>query len=472
MTKRVSSVFLSVFFLLLCGCSSISGAQSQPISSQGPSSGPFAEPTSTPELAPADSTPSAVPSANKLSKREEKWVEDLEYLREQYEALHPVPFRYVSEEEFDFQLEQLKKKISKLSDNDMSFEIKKIIAGFCDTHTVANGPASVYERVFPFDVIVLGEKVYLYLYDKDYSELLEPYFLREIVAVNGVDIGYIRQKASELYYPTNFWFNKEVLSYSFYLPAFMDWVGCDHQEGYTFHILNEDDQVELVELPAVPVDGITYDCYPKDFVLPNSFLNPDANRAEYIEDERGGYVYILFSHMETGDMKAYEDFFSTATELLKEHPGCKLVIDLRKNSGGHSNVQSFARQKALEWRELPIEKTYTLTGGFMMSAAIDLRTVFKEGLDGIAVGEPTGQFFGTFGNSKDPRQVIYLPNSQISVFIADMWWPGLHPEQYTRNENSIPYEWQNTVLPDVYVSLDAKDFRQGRDSILEWVLEH
>lgn len=375
MAKKVSSFLISVLFLWLCGCSSISGTPNEPISSRSPSSAPSAGPTSTPDPVPADSTLSAVPSANKLSEREEKWIEDLEYLREQYEALHPDPFCYVSEEEFDFQLEQLKKKISKLSDNDMFFEIKKIIAGFCDLHTTISVWDPLYDRAFPFDVIALGEKVYLYLYDDGYSELLEPYFLHEIVAVNGVDMRYIQQKASELLYPTNSWYNKEWFSYYFYLPAFLDWVGCDHHEGYTFHILNDDNEVELVEMPTVHPYGIAFDSCPNDYTLPNSFRDAYTNRAEYIEDERGGYVYLLFSYMKDEYRTHYEDVFSTATQLLEAHPDCKLVIDLRKNSGGNSDVQTFASQMASKWKELSMEKTYILTGGFMMSAAIDLSTV-------------------------------------------------------------------------------------------------
>ena len=481
MLKKSAFISIAVCLLLLCSCSVTPDTLDESSSSQTISSAPSPEP----ELDSAPESPSPTLSADlaaepspapELTEREEKWYEDLDYLRDQYVTLHPNPFCYVSEEEFDYQLEQLRNRISELSDADIYFEIEKIVAGFCDPHTVANAPEFVYNRIFPFDVISFGEKTYLYVYGEDYSELLAPYFLREIVAVNGIDMSYIRQKASELFYPTNSWYNKEHFTYLFYLPAFFDWVGCDHQEGYTFHILNEDNQVELVEIPAVQYTPETmermYNSYPEGFSFPQSFRETATNRAEYVEDERGGYVYLLFSYMKDGHMRTYDEFFDTATALLKNHPNCKLVIDLRKNSGGDSNVQLFTRQRMLDWQTLPIGKTYILTGGFMMSAAIDMNTIFKEELGGITVGEPTGQFPATFGNSKTPRQVVNLPNSQIPIFIADMWWQGMHPEDYLHNENYFPYEWQNTVLPDVYVSMDAEDFRQGKDSVIEWVMEH
>lgn len=38
------------------------------------------------------------------------------------------------------------------------------------------------------------------------------------------------------------------------------------------------------------------------------------------------------------------------------------------------------------------------------------------------------------------------------------------------DENGKFYEWEYTILPDVYVHQDIEDIRQGRDSVLLWVL--
>lgn len=73
-------------------------------------------------------------------------------------TLHPNPFLYVTEEEFDFRMEQLKKRIPELSDSDMYYELQQIIAGFQDVHTAAVVlPVSVVDRLFPISVITCGE---------------------------------------------------------------------------------------------------------------------------------------------------------------------------------------------------------------------------------------------------------------------------------------------------------------------------
>lgn len=285
-------------------------------------------------------------------------------------------------------------------------------------------------------------------------------------------MSYIRQKADSLCYPANIWFGKERYKYLFNIPSFFDWVGCDCKEGYTFHILNEDNVLELVEVPAIPYTqdtNIACEAHPEGFSLPQSFLQADTNHAEYIEDERGGYVYLAFPDMHFGKRRVeVEELLDDAAELLRAHPNCKLVVDLRKNSGGDATFQRVTRNCIQTWKEFPMGQTYILTNGYMASASIDLITVFKEELGSITVGEPTGQYHGTFGN----RQYLHLPNSKIDIVLADEWFPGLHPEEHDKNPNGLPYVWQNTVLPDVYVPLDVEDLRQGKDSMVEWVLEH
>lgn len=65
-------------------------------------------------------------------------------------------------------------------------------------------------------------------------------------------------------------------------------------------------------------------------------------------------------------------------------------------------------------------------------------------------------------------------------YIDNAWWDsavdmpeqvGVSPvfEEYY-DENGKLYEWENTVLPDVYVYQDIEDIRQGKDSVVQWVL--
>lgn len=168
-----------------------------------------------------------------------------------------------------------------------------------------------------------------------------------------------------------------------------------------------------------------------------------------------------------------------AAELLEEHADCgKLVIDLRMNTGGWSTV-IWALQDTV--RQLKPECTYVLTGGRTMSMAINAIACFRGGLDAITVGEPTGQFSSFFaysGDAENERRFTF-PHSQLEVEVSNLWNDSAtdlplfdidyaFKERY--DETGRLYEWENTILPDVYVYQDIEDIRQGRESVMEWVL--
>ena len=65
---------------------------------------------------------------------------------------------------------------------------------------------------------------------------------------------------------------------------------------------------------------------------------------------------------------------------------------------------------------------------------------------------------------------VTLPHSQLSVVVSTGWHEGDNPENTVYNKDRRLYEWENTILPDVYVYQDIEDVRQGKDSVIEWVL--
>lgn len=48
---------------------------------------------------------------------------------------------------------------------------------------------------------------------------------------------------------------------------------------------------------------------------------------------------------------------------------------------------------------------------------------------------------------------------------------GLTPVEEYYDEDGKLFEWENAILPDVFVYQDIEDVRQGKDSVIEWVLE-
>ena len=132
-----------------------------------------------------------------------------------------------------------------------------------------------------------------------------------------------------------------------------------------------------------------------------------------------------------------------------------------------------------------------LIDGGVASASMTLLGFFKNELDAVLVGEPTAQFSSFFHLSSSLNPPLVLPHSQMRINLSDAWWnwdtfkqddyqdvidpawgwddwEPITEEHY--DEDGRLYEWEYGVLPDVYVHQDIEDIRQGKDSVLEWVL--
>ena len=230
---------------------------------------------------------------SELSERDRNWINDIHYLQNHYKKYHPDPFYLCSEEEFDQEIDWLCQHVDSLSDNDIFFELSAILAGMGDIHTNISLPDSFYDDLFPIGVSYFGGRLYLRFYLKGYEQF-EPYLLREIVAVNGVDISYLEQKFESIINPDNTWVSRETFCTHYFIPAFFDWAGCGYQDGYTFQILDENQQVQSVEVPFV--SSVEYEATPKVFPKSWAYLFDveEGNRAEYHEGDNGGYVFINF----------------------------------------------------------------------------------------------------------------------------------------------------------------------------------
>lgn len=402
---------------------------------------------------------------SELSQREQDWITDLNYLRRTYKSVHKNPFYLVSEEEFDWKIEQLKAKVSQLSDEDMYFEITALIAGMGDLHTYVNELESLYDRLFPIGAKYFGDnKLYLTFYLEGYEQFA-PYLLHEIVSVNGIDITCLEQKAASLNNPFSYWYSKE----NFWLNpiAFLDWAGCDYKEGYTIEFLNDNCEVESVEVPVITLAAMQSGTQVRHENWDQLLFQKYGNQAEYVYGENGGLVYLSLSSLY--DSSLIEEPFETAIELIKLHPDCgKLVLDLRSLPGGRDAMLVWVRGYVQTLKDLSIGNIYVATGGYSASAAISCLASFKNDLGAVIIGEPTGQFTSFFVSTMPGAYV--LPNSQISVTIANGWYEaGTIGEAYYGEDGRL-YPWENTVLPDVYVYQDIEDIRQGKDSVLAWIL--
>lgn len=479
MKSKIIPLLLALSLLLsACGADPTPGLSPSTVQTSVPSQ----ETTSETPVESEVPTVLGVELTDELTQRERDWIEDLETLRKEYDRYHCKPY---SRKDFEEALALLAAKAGELSDNDIAYEIVALIAGMDDNHTSAVLPNSLDNKKFPLNVRYFGDKLYLTGYLEGYEQF-EPYLLREIVAVNGVDMTYLRHKFESILSPSNSWYSKEHFPSAFFCPSFFDWAGCDYREGYTFQFLNENQEAVSVDVPVLSTEdfvalldrGATVDAEALDSI---HYLR-GGNWAAYFDRGKDDYVYMSFTEQHTLDTAPYMEMFQETAAAIQAHPDCdKLVIDLRLHPGGYSDLLDDFREFVQLLKAPSIEYTYVLTGGFTTSAATYDICLFKNELNAVTVGEPTGQFTSLYGYTAatlgHPRFV--LPHSQINVFVSDHpthvndWavengYAKLTEEAY--DENGRLYEWENTILPDVFVYQDIEDICQGKDSVIEWVL--
>ena len=293
--------------------------------------------------------------------------------------------------------------------------------------------------------------------------------------MNGIDITYLEQKAASLVNPFNQWSVKENFS-NYFVPAFFDWAGCDYKEGYTIEFLNDNREVESIEVPLITSEDVGSGARVRHENWDALFSQKGGNWVKYYDGENGGYIYMSLASLTISSPSTLRLLATEVNKQREAHPECgKLAVDLRLCPGGDAS-DLVAFEENIEM--LRMEQVYVLTSGYSASAATVTMAFFKQELGAVVAGEPTGQFPYMFHLSSSSLEPAVLPHSQIIVYISDSWYA---PEEHENvdwtpvaeayyDEDGKLYPWENTVLPDVYVYQDIEDIRQGKDSVLEWVL--
>lgn len=136
---------------------------------------------------------------------------------------------------------------------------------------------------------------------------------------------------------------------------------------------------------------------------------------------------------------------------MDQNIGNKLIVDLRENFGGDFN-QGLDLIKEIK-KCKSIGKIYVLIGRETFSAAMSNTAHFKQKLNAVLVGEPTGA--RPIGYQENGW--ITLPNSKFKISVATKF--------YEFTEKDTP-----GIYPDKWIKPKWKDFKEGIDKSLEWIL--
>ncbi len=368
------------------------------------------------------------------------WREDLGVLSTTIITKHANPFFTLSEATWTKSVADLDARIDKLDDAHVLVGFARLVASLGDTHTQINvyGTAGVYPLAFTwFDdgIYVTGASDAQLVGKKLAGIGTHP--TAEVIAALTPLISHENEFGVHDDIP-GMLVDRALLAGAELAPA-------DHA---TFRLVGADGAERPVELqPGKLRVAVAPPRSP-----PLHLQGPATNYwNKYVEADR--LLYFAYNACaEDPKVGPFAKFAEATFAFMDQHPVDRFVIDLRRNSGGNSEIIK-PLLEGLAAR--PNVKVYGIIGmhtfSSAMLAAMDLkRKLHAQLVGGGIAGKPT---------SYGEIVVFELPHSKLAV-------------QYSTKLFSNPDFPGDTVSPDVPVTVNARDWFDGRDPAMDAILAH
>lgn len=182
---------------------------------------------------------------------------------------------------------------------------------------------------------------------------------------------------------------------------------------------------------------------------------------------RGCTFFMQLKAIADADNQPIGDFLSAATDEMRAHPPCNLVLDMRFNSGGdYTKIARFASH--LPDFVPPRGRIYLLTGAQTFSAAITAVAFVKQaaGPRAMILGEPVGDRLSFYGEGNSGC----LPHDALCLHYAT----GMHDYAH-RCDDWDKCFWLNwffpvqvkSLAPNETIEMTFADYTMRRDPVLD-----
>lgn len=400
----------------------------------------------------------------------EQWVEDLDALAKGLAERHVDPFARCPQAEFDAAVADLRARMPSLSVEARQIELSRIAARLKDSHTsVAADQFGRRLRTLPIRLIWLEDGFFVMAATAAHESLLG----RRVLAIGSLPIDEVATRLGTIVASDNAGAARARFST---ISAFAEVL-------QTIGAVESAESIPITLAPAPPVAAVTPAAgdSPQDIVpAPPTPPTPPAPAAEEIvilqtsapmrsrplklapdlnsgalpvsrQPMNGNYWFavdapsdVVYLRYERCTEDADRPIWALASAILQASEGLKkprLVIDLRQNPGGNSQVIR-PLIDALAGAA-PFQKPHAVTvliGPRTQSSASMNAAELRQRLGATLIGQPTGQRPNHFGELKS----FTLPNS------------GLVVQYSTKYFRPVPGD-PEAVMPEIVVPLTSLD---------------
>ena len=388
-------------------------------------------------------TPTAPPPP--AATREERWVQDVDYLASELPRLHPNLFFHASRGEFDAVVAQVRTTAATARDHEVVAGLMRITAVARDAHTAAYRWRGF--RYLPLVLTRFSDGLYVTAASAPLGAALG---LR-VVAVGDVEAAALEARAAPFVSYENEAWQRLQVAQLLAIPEMLHVLGATTDPAAATFRLEASDgtrvqlDVSALASPATLVDVTTASGAP----LP---LHQQRSGENYwltlVEESRT--LYLHYRRCQNGS-EPFNSVADRAFGLMDRGAADRLVVDVRHNGGGNSEVDDRlieGLQSRSTWRQRG--RLYCLIGSGTFSSGMwtadDLRK-----LGALLVGSPTGGKPNSYGNTS----TLQLPNSLLPVSYS------------TRHYQLVVGSDPPWLAPELAVDETIADLRAGRDPLLE-----
>ena len=381
-----------------------------------------------------------------------QWRADLRYFATELPRRHKNLYHATSQEQFARAVAELDAAIPSLQDHQIIVRLRQISATIGDGHTGVHMP--LYFKRYPLAVSWFGRDLRVVAAAPEYERAKGT----RVVKIGDLTIDEVQSRVATCLPSAqneNEWFVLNTSPAFILIPEVLHALGILPAPGsasFTF----EDDEgkqftVDIAAVELTLVDGV-----------PTLKLGAVAKK-EPLYRQRAGesfwFTYLADSQTVYVNFRSYKSLGENARNLFKfidSNPTARLIIDLRQNGGGDFFEGRGHLVRPIKERPTLNRKghLFVIIGRRTFSAAMVNAIDFRKETNAILVGEPIGER----PNSYSENDEFTLPNSKLVVSYSTRYYKFV--------DEDVP-----AVMPDQRIDPDWPAFREGRDPVMEWIMQ-
>lgn len=369
---------------------------------------------------------------------------------------HPNPEHTLPRQDLDRLANELRESIPGLSNHEIIVRLQAILARLEEAHTYVDFPGSEGNSPFnrlPVEFYFFEDGVFIVRAAEPYRDLV---FAR-VVAVGGVSIGEAIDRLRAVVSVDNDSTARFLIPKRMRITQLLQVLGLsDAPLEATLSLELPNGTQRIVTLAAETGDEQA------------ALLDPRVNEwsedpplfwqqpgtpywFSYVEDARA--VYLQLNSMRNDPENPVVDFVEHLFRVVESRQATRLVIDLRRNTGGNWRqfsplIRKIVASEAFQARG----NLYLLIGRASISATVVFVQEVSKNTDAILVGEPSGSSPNQYG---DNSPLFQLPNSALSVAVSRAFY-----------QTGGPYQWRDALEPDLFVPEVSQDYVESKDPAL------